>query len=121
VIGVLRLLHRQADEVVALQVHLIGRGRIELAGQIAGEDGALVLLVAQLDADFGTVTVDQFGGLLAADQGHVVTGHQQLGCQQRAVGGSENKDIVRHVPPGKIWPSLRSGKPRATVLLIRAA
>jgi len=99
VIGVLRLLHGEADEVIALQVDLIGRGRIQFAGQIAGEDRAVVLLVAQLDADFGTVAVDQLRSLLAADQGHVVTGHQQLGCQQRAVGGSKNQDIARHVFP----------------------
>jgi hypothetical protein len=39
-------------------------------------------LVAQLDADFGAITVDEFCGVLPANESHVVTSHQQLRCQQ---------------------------------------
>ena len=96
VVGVLRLLHREADEIVAGDVDLGGRGRVEFAGQIAREDRAVHRLVAQLDAHFGAVAIDQFGRLLAANQGHVVTGHQELCPQQGAIGGSEDQNVARH-------------------------
>ena len=96
VVGVLRLLHRKADQIVAGEVDLGGRGRVQLAGQIAREDRAVHRLVAQLDAHFGAVAIDQFRRLLPADQGHVVTGHQQLRRQQGAVGGPKDQNVARH-------------------------
>ncbi|MEH2688197.1 hypothetical protein DXU04_25220 [Bradyrhizobium diazoefficiens] len=97
VVGVLRLLHRKADHVVTGDVDIGRRHRIELAGQVAREDRPVHRLVAQLDADLGTVTVDQLRGLGAADQGDVVSCHQQLRAQQGAVGSPENQYVARHV------------------------
>ena len=71
-----------ADQVVAREVDILRRHRVELAGQVAREDRPVHRLVAQLDANFGAVAIDQFGGILAANQGHVVTRHQKLGRQQ---------------------------------------
>ena len=84
-VGVLRLLHRKADQIVTRQVDVGGRGRIQFARQIAREDRPVRRLVAQLDANFGSVAIDQFRRLLAANQGHVVTCHQQLCRQQGAI------------------------------------
>ncbi len=96
VVGVLRLLHRQTNQIVTRDVDVLRRDRVELAGKIAREDGAVHRLVAQLDADFGAVAVDQFGGLAAADQRDVMTRHQQLGRQQRAVRGPKDQNVTRH-------------------------
>ena len=71
-----------ADQIVTGDVDILRPVRVELSGQVAREDRAVHRLVAQLDAHFGAVAIDQFGGLLAADQRHVVTGHQKLGRQQ---------------------------------------
>ncbi len=96
VVGVLRLLHRKADQIVTGDVDVTRRRRIQLSRQVAREDRPVGRFVAQLDAHFGAVAVDQFRGLGAAHQGHVVAGHQQLRCQQRAVRGSENENVARH-------------------------
>jgi hypothetical protein len=90
VVGVLRLLHRKTHQIVSRQVDILWGGGVEFSGQVAREDGAVLRLVAQLDADLGAFAVDELCRVLAADQGHVVTGHQELGCQQGAIGGSEN-------------------------------
>ena len=82
VVGVLRLLHRKTDQIVTGNVDVPGRDRVQFPGQVAREDRPVHRLVAQLDANFGAVAIDQFCGLLAANQGHVVTRHQQLGRQQ---------------------------------------
>lgn len=71
-VGVLRLLHRKADHVVTRQVHIGRRHGVELAGQVAREDGAVNGLVTQLDSHLGPLAVDQLRGLGAADQGHIV-------------------------------------------------
>ncbi len=81
-VGVLRLLHRKTDQVIAGYFDVGRRDRVKRPGQVAREDRAVRRLVAQLDANFGAVAIDQFGGVLAADQGHVVTGHQKL-CRQQ--------------------------------------
>lgn len=81
-VGVLRLLHRKADHVVTRQVHIGRRHGVELAGQVAREDGAVNGLVTQLDSHLGPLAVDQLRGLGAADQGHIVPRHQQLRAQQ---------------------------------------
>ncbi len=96
VIGVLRLLHCQANQIVAGDVDVLRRNRVELAGQVAREDRAVHGLVTQLDANFGAVAIDQFGGLAAANQRDVVTRHQQLGRQQRAVRGPKDQNVTRH-------------------------
>ena len=111
VVGVLRLLHRKADHVVAREVDIARRHRVELAGQVAREDRPVHRFVAQLDAHFGTVTVDQLGGLGAANQGHVVARHQQLRAQQGTVGSPENQDVTRHIPSlGKFVRFLSPGR-----------
>ncbi len=95
-VGVLRLLHRKADQIVARKVDLGGRGRVQLARQIAREDRTMHRLVAQLDANFGAVAVDEVGRLLPANQGHVVPRHQKLCRQQGAIGGSKDQNVARH-------------------------
>ena len=98
VVGVLRLLHRKADQIVTREIDILRRGRGQFAGQIARKDRAVHRLVAQLDAHFGAVAVDQVRRLPAANQRHVVTGHQKLRRQQGAVGGPEDQNVARHTP-----------------------
>ena len=81
-VGVLRLLHRKTHQIVARKINIAGRDRVQFPGQVAREDRAVHRLVAQLDANFGAVAIDQLGGLVTANQGHVVTRHQQL-CRQQ--------------------------------------
>jgi len=78
VVGVLRLLHGESDQIITGKVDVLRRGRVQGPRQVAREDRAVRRLVAQLDANLGTVAIDEFRGLLPTDQGHVVTGHQQL-------------------------------------------
>ncbi|GJD59867.1 hypothetical protein IFDJLNFL_5798 [Methylobacterium dankookense] len=96
VVGVLRLLHGEADEVVAGDVHVLRRHRVELARQVARMDRPVLGLVAQLDPDFRALAVDQVGRLLPADQGHVVPGHQKLRPEQGAVGSAQDQDVACH-------------------------
>ena len=96
VVGVLRLLHRQTDQIVTGKVDIPGRARVQFPGQVAREDRPVRGLVPQLDANFGAVAIDQFCGRLPANQRDVVTRHQQLGRQQRAIGGSKDQDVARH-------------------------
>ena len=95
-VGVLRLLHRKADQIVAGKVNLGGRGGVQFAGQIAREDRAVHRLVAQLDANLGTVAIDEVCRLPPANQGHVVTRHQKLRRQQGAIRGPKDQNIPRH-------------------------
>ena len=81
-VGVLRLLHRKPDQIITGKVDIGGRGRVQFAGQVAREDRPVHRLVAQLDANLGTVAIDEFCRLLPANQGHVVTRHQKL-CRQQ--------------------------------------
>jgi hypothetical protein len=97
VIGVLRLLHRKANQVVAGNVDIGGRDGVQFAGQITRRDRPVLGLLAQLDADFGALPIDEIGGLPPANQGHVVTGHQQLRSQQGATGCSQHENIAGHV------------------------
>ena len=91
-VGVLRFLHGKTDQIVAGKVDLRGRDRVQLAGQIARENRPVHRLVAQLDANLGPVAIDQFCGLLPADQSHIVTRHQQLRRQQGAVRSSQKSE-----------------------------
>ena len=95
-VGVLRLLHGKTDQIVTRKVDVGGRGRVQRPGQIAREDRPVHRLVTQLDANFGTVAIDEFRRLLPANQGHVVTRHQQLCRQQRAIRGSKDQNVARH-------------------------
>ena len=96
VVGVLRLLHGERHEVITGNVDIGGLARIEFARQVAREDRAVHRLVAQFDAHFGAVAIDELGRLLPANQGHVVTRHQELCPQQGAIGGSQDQNIARH-------------------------
>jgi hypothetical protein len=95
-VGVLRLLHRKADQIVAGKVDLGGRGRVQFAGQIAREDRAVHRLVAQLDANLGAVAIDEVCRLPPANQGHVVTRHQKLCRQQGAIRCPKDQNVARH-------------------------
>ena len=95
-VGVLRLLHRKTHQIVAGKVDLGGRRRVQLAGQIAREDRAVHRLVAQLDANFGAVAIDEVCRLPPANQRHVVARHQKLRRQQGAVRGSKDQNVARH-------------------------
>ena len=64
--------------------------------EVAREDRPVHRLVSQLDANFGTVAIDEFCSLLPANQSHVVTRHQQLCPQQGAVRGSKDQNVARH-------------------------
>jgi len=81
-VGVLRFLHRKTNQIIPRKVDVGGRGRIQLSRQIVRKDRPVRRLVTQLDADFGTVAIDEFGGVISANQGHVVTRHQEL-CRQQ--------------------------------------
>ena len=95
--AVLRLLHRQPDQVVILRIDLFRRLGVQTARQVGRADRAVRVLVLQLDPYLGALGVDQFRRLRTADQGHVVTGHEELGAEKRAVGRAENKDVVGHL------------------------
>jgi len=69
VVGVLRLLHGKTDQIITRDVDVIRRGRIQLSRQVAREDSPMARLVAQLDADFGAIAVDEFCGVLPANEG----------------------------------------------------
>ena len=94
---VLRLLHREADEVVNRRIDLLRGLGVELPRQINGTDGAVCRLALQPDAHFCSLGIDQLRRGRAAYQGHVVSGHQQLGAKQRAVGSTENEDVIGHL------------------------
>ena len=96
VVGVLRFLHGKTDQVVTGNVDVRRRGRVQGPRQIARQDRPVHRFVTQLDANFGTVAIDEFCGLLPANQGHVVTRHQQLRRQQGAIRGSKDQDVTRH-------------------------
>ena len=81
-IGVLRFLHGKTHQIITGEIDVGGRGRIQGARQIARQDRAVHRLVTQLDANFGTIAIDELCGILPANQGHVVTRHQQL-CRQQ--------------------------------------
>jgi len=81
-VGVLRLLHGKGNQIITGHVDISGRDRLQGAGQVARQDRTVHRLVTQLDANFGTVAIDEFGSLLPTNQGHVVTRHQQLCPQQ---------------------------------------
>jgi hypothetical protein len=95
-VGVLRLLHRKPNQIVAGDIDVGGHDRIQFPGQVARKNRAVHRLVAQFDANLGAIAIDELGGVLATHQGHVVTGHQKLCPQQGAVGGSEDQNVARH-------------------------
>ena len=82
VVGVLRLLHRKTDQIITGKVDIGGRGRFQFSRQVARKDRAVHRLVAQLDANFRTIAIDEFCRLAPTNQGHVVTCHQQL-CRKQ--------------------------------------
>ena len=58
-VGVLRLLHRKTDQIITGEVDFGGVVASSLPGS-SRENRAVHRLVAQLDANFGTVAVDEF-------------------------------------------------------------
>jgi hypothetical protein len=78
----LRFLHRKANQIVAGRDDIGGLDRVEDSGQAAREDRPVGRLVAQLDTNFGAVAIDEVCRLSAANQGDVVTRHQEFCCQQ---------------------------------------
>jgi len=95
--------NRKAHQIVAGKVDLGGRGRVQFAGQIAREDRAVHRLVAQLDANLGAVAIDEVCRLPPANQGHVVTRHQELRRQQRAIRGPKDQNVMRHVSSSRCF------------------
>ena len=95
--AILRLLHRQRDQIVVGRIDRAGAGGRQLAGQLARID--LDQAVAALDrhAHAGAFLVDQLrlGG--QADQLDRVPGEQQFGRQQRAVRRPQDDNPVRRV------------------------
>ena len=81
-VGVLRFLHRKTNQIIAGRIDVGGLDRVQDPRQVAREDRPVGRLVAQLDANFGAVAIDEFCRLLPANQGHVVTRHQKL-CRQQ--------------------------------------
>ena len=81
-VGVLRFLHRKTDQLITRKVDVGGRDGVQLSRQFVRKDRPVRRLVTQLDADFGTFAIDEFGGIAPANQGHVVTRHQELRRQQ---------------------------------------
>ena len=95
-VGVLRFLHGKTNQIVTGKIDVRGRGRVQFPGQAARKDRPVDRLVTQLDANFGAVAIDEFCGLLPANQGHVVTRHQQLCRQQGAIRGPKDQNVARH-------------------------
>jgi hypothetical protein len=95
-VGVLRLLHRKANQIVTRDIDFTGRDRVQRPRQVAREDCPVHRLVTKLDANFGAVAIDEFCGFFPANEGHVVTRHRELRAQQGAVGGPQNQNIARH-------------------------
>jgi len=75
-VGVLRLLHGKTHEIVTRKFNVSWRCGVQSSGQIARKDRPVRRLITQLDADFSSFAVDEFGSLVPADQRHVVTRHQ---------------------------------------------
>src|SRR3954454_23357483 len=102
--------HGETNQTVTGKVDVRGRCRVQGARQIARKDRPVRRLVAQLDANLGAVSIDQLCGLLATNQGHVVTGHQQLCRQQGAIRGSKDQNVARHAP-SKVMRNLPDALP----------
>ena len=100
-VGVLWFLHRKTNQVIAGRIDAGGLDRVQDPRQVAREDRPVGRLVAQLDANFGAVAIDEFCRLLPANQGHVVTRHQKLCRQQRAIRGPKDQNVTRHAPSHK--------------------
>jgi len=81
-VGVLRFLHGKTHQIITGHVDICGRGRVQGPRQVARKYSPVHRLVTQLDANFGPVAIDEFCSALPANQGHVVTRHQQL-CRQQ--------------------------------------
>src|SRR5262249_33287782 len=100
---VLGLLHGEHDQVERSWIHLLRRGRGKRARQFLRFYVEQRLPTFDRNAHQGPVTIYQLGGGPGADERDVVPGHQQLGGQQRAVGGPQNEDVVFH------WCVVRGG------------
>ncbi|CEG09118.1 hypothetical protein BN961_02539 [Afipia felis] len=92
--AILRLLHREPDQVVVFRVHVGGTGGLHLAGQLAGIDLDLVLAAADRHPHAEAFLVDEIRLRREADECHVMAAEQKFRGQQRAVRGSEDQDVV---------------------------
>lgn len=81
-VGVLRLLHGKANQVITGNVDVGGRGRIQGPWEVARDNRPVHRLITQFDTNFGAVAIDELCGLFPTNEGHVVTRHQKLGPQQ---------------------------------------
>ena len=68
--------------IVAAEIDVLGRRRVQFSGQVTREDRAMVRLVAQLDANLGPIAIDELRSHLPTNQRYVVAGHQQLRRKQ---------------------------------------
>ncbi len=92
--AVLRLLHGQTHQVILLGHNLIGRQGIELARGGAGINFHPPFAPLDLYANARALTPNQLRRLAATDQGCIMPGHQKLGGQERAIGRTQNQNLV---------------------------
>jgi hypothetical protein len=85
-VGVLRFLHRKTDQIIAGGIDVGGFDRVQDARQVTREDRPVGRLVAQLDANFGTVAIDEFCRLLPANQRH-------WKCRPKNAGASPKRPV----------------------------
>ena len=76
-----------------------GLDRVQDPRQVAREDRPVGRLVAQLDANFGTVAIDEFCRLLPANQGHVAIAIESFVASGEPYEAFEDQNFTRHAPP----------------------
>ena len=124
----MRLLHRQADQIVILGIDSRGAAGADLARQFARVDLDLLLAALDRQTDAEAFGVDQVRFRRQADQMHRMAAKQHFGSEQRAIGRAHDQNFVsrRHcgLPyvlfvKSEIVPTLTGHSSRGRMLLGR--
>src|SRR5262249_61031402 len=103
--AILRLLHRQSDQIEFLWVHIARTARRYLSGKLARveNDGILAALDGHAHAE--PLGVDQIGLGRQAHELDGVAAEQELGSEQRSIGRAHHEQVVsrRHSAPRLWW------------------
>ena len=95
--AVLRLLHRQRDEIVVLRVDVARAGSGELARQFSRVELDRLPSASDRQPYSGAVVVERLHLGREAHHRYLVAAEQQLCCQEGAVGSAHGQDVVsRH-------------------------
>ena len=96
-VRVLGFLHGKPHQIVARGNDVLRGTGGEAPRQIVRADGSVFILALQLDPYFRAFRANQVRGLPAANQGHIMPRHQQLGAEKGAVGRAKDKNFTCHV------------------------